>query len=285
MQTRAPAVSLGAAVLLLLVARALWLGLVHLEALAGWAVWGGTREGAWARVTTNPLGPSVAQLAALSAVSLGLSRTLGIKPWRGALRRLGSRPLRSTVLAVALGASLQLPLVELGTLLCRVWPALALDDATQTSIAAMTRIDSFWTGVGVVTAVVAIAPITEETLFRGLLLANFETELGRAQAVLASAALFGLFHLVPLLVVIATLAGLALGLLYTRTRSLLLCACAHAGFNAVPLVLSRDRIEIAGFNSQPSADIPWIWLLASALIAVTTVFVLRFPDGCSIDDS
>lgn len=66
----------------------------------------------------------------------------------------------------------------------------------------------------------AIIPgFVEEMLFRGVILTNL-LPYGKAPAVLISAVLFGLMHQNPAQMFYATMAGVVLGLVYVRTRSI-----------------------------------------------------------------
>jgi membrane protease YdiL (CAAX protease family) len=72
-----------------------------------------------------------------------------------------------------------------------------------------------------------VAPVLEETLFRGIILGGLLRNYRPWVAIGQSALLFGLFHMNTLQVVGAGLLGLTLGWLYYRTRSLWLCIALH----------------------------------------------------------
>jgi membrane protease YdiL (CAAX protease family) len=78
-----------------------------------------------------------------------------------------------------------------------------------------------------------IVPLAEELLFRGLAFAAF----GRF-ALPLSAALFAIAHRLPELMVPVFIAGLALGWLRMRTRSILPGYAVHATINALGIVLA-----------------------------------------------
>ena len=83
------------------------------------------------------------------------------------------------------------------------------------------------------TTAVVLAPLFEETIFRGVLLPVLGRSLGRAGAVMVSALVFAVAHLSlgelpPLLVL-----GLGLGLLRLSTGRLLPCVVMHALWNGV----------------------------------------------------
>lgn len=87
-------------------------------------------------------------------------------------------------------------------------------------------------GWGMAVAAIALAPLCEEFIFRGLLFRGFRNDLGLWGAALASAAVFAVMHPAlgwpPIL-----LAGTVFALLYARTGWLLAPIAAHAAYNAV----------------------------------------------------
>ena len=58
-----------------------------------------------------------------------------------------------------------------------------------------------------------------------------------------TAALFGLAHFDPWTFLPTVLGGVYLGYLYCITRSVVLCAMAHAAFNLLPVLADPDRIS------------------------------------------
>ncbi|MDZ7267985.1 MAG: CPBP family intramembrane metalloprotease [candidate division KSB1 bacterium] len=102
-----------------------------------------------------------------------------------------------------------------------------------------------------VLTLVIVAPVTEEFLFRGLILRGLLGNYGRCKAVLASALLFALIHLNPWQFFSAAVAGVVLGWWFVQTRSLVPCLFGHALHNALPvLVLSWLRWEIPGYTTE-----------------------------------
>lgn len=133
--------------------------------------------------------------------------------------------------------------------------------------------------LGVVLAVI-IAPLTEELLFRGLILRGL---LGRWRpwaAVVTSALLFALMHLNPAQMPVAFLLGLVLGWAYVRTRSLGLCMLGHAINNAAAYGVGFFPYAVDNFNQVPPAGSwsfhPWWFDLAGlALFGVGAWFLHR----------
>ncbi|MCL6564295.1 MAG: CPBP family intramembrane metalloprotease [Firmicutes bacterium] len=89
-----------------------------------------------------------------------------------------------------------------------------------------------------VVAVVGMAPAAEEFLFRGLFLEALRRRWGATWAVVLSGATFAAAHFDPTLFWALWLAGIGLGWLYVRTRSLVPSTIAHATFNALSVAMA-----------------------------------------------
>jgi membrane protease YdiL (CAAX protease family) len=93
-------------------------------------------------------------------------------------------------------------------------------------------------------SMVVLTAFAEEMVFRGLLQSWIETWLGGTSraavlAVIIAGGLFGLAHAAggPLYVVLATVAGLGYGWIFSSTRSIGAAIAAHAGLNTVHFFL------------------------------------------------
>lgn len=85
---------------------------------------------------------------------------------------------------------------------------------------------------------VLIAPVCEETIFRGLVLTIFDGKLPKWLGILLSALVFALIHLPSPIAFIYTLTlGALLGFVRYRTKSLVPCVLAHIIFNATNYLL------------------------------------------------
>ena len=93
---------------------------------------------------------------------------------------------------------------------------------------------------------VIIAPIFEEILMRGIILEGFLNRYKPATAIIISSIMFGAMHLNIFQFVNATIGGLFLGVIYYKTRSLVLCIVAHMINNLIP-ILSIQRNIISFF--------------------------------------
>lgn len=85
---------------------------------------------------------------------------------------------------------------------------------------------------------VLIAPVCEETIFRGLVLTIFDGKLPKWLGISISALVFALIHLPSPIAFIYTLTlGVVLGFVRYRTKSLVPCVLAHIIFNATNYLL------------------------------------------------
>lgn len=193
------------------------------------------------------------------------------------------RPLLGGIAAVcfASGALLQVPLAELGNLVQEVWPISFEELARRHRLINPT---TWGGGISALLALVLVAPVTEELLFRGWLLRDLENRYGTAPALIWSSLLFGLVHLEPSAVVYATVGGFVLGAVALRTRSTLGSIAMHAGVNALPLLVPVSLVRIEGFNTldqQVEHISPWLLLLSTACAAAALMLLWRVTD----DDS
>ena len=124
-----------------------------------------------------------------------------------------------------------------------------------------------------------VAPLTEESLFRGLFLRAFARRYGVWPALVLSSALFAFFHLNVWQALVALFAGLYLGHLCLSTGSLWPPIVAHGVFNGLPVVLAALGFTVDGYNSPnvPGAASfqPWPWLACGVLLLVAGLVMTR----------
>lgn len=122
---------------------------------------------------------------------------------------------------------------------------------------------------GSILALVIVAPMTEELLFRGLFLRGFLCRYAPHKAILGSAMLFGLFHLNPWQFVHTTAIGILLGWWFFKTRSLIPCIFGHALNNSL-LFIYRDmfNLHISGYTAGMGQEVQFqpLWLDAVGLV-------------------
>ena len=94
-----------------------------------------------------------------------------------------------------------------------------------------------------VIAIVVIAPVVEEITFRGFIYGGLRSRLGASWAVVVSSLVFAVAHTLSvggsilLLGPSLFIAGVALALVYQRTRSLYPGMALHASFNLIAVIL------------------------------------------------
>ena len=96
--------------------------------------------------------------------------------------------------------------------------------------------------------IVIVAPVTEELLFRGLILRGLLQRYRPWKAIVLSAAFFALAHANPWQLISALSLGLIVGWWYWRTASVVSGLIGHALLNAQALAYQYLPIEIAGAN-------------------------------------
>lgn len=133
---------------------------------------------------------------------------------------------------------------------------------------------SLW---GSIAVLVVVAPLTEELLFRGLILRGFLSRYTVRKAILASAILFGLFHLNPWQLLGAIILGVLFAWWFMQTGSLLPCLFGHAFSNAMLLILTRVfHLYIPGLTGDlTKVEFQPIWLdFVGLLLAGSGIWIL-----------
>ena len=120
---------------------------------------------------------------------------------------------------------------------------------------------------------VLVAPVTEELLFRGLILRGFLQRFRIPGAFLLSSMLFGVTHLNPWQFVSASALGLMFAWWYARTRSLVPSLIGHALVNAMVVGHRWLPFEVRGFNAgEPfaSTELQPLWFDALGILLLAT---------------
>jgi uncharacterized protein len=102
----------------------------------------------------------------------------------------------------------------------------------------------FW---GAFLKVAVLAPIIEETLFRGIIMHGLMKNYKSWYAILLSGLLFSVFHLNPWQMTYTFFLGLFLGWVMFRTRSLPLCIIAHSINNMIVLYSVTSKKDFPEF--------------------------------------
>ena len=131
---------------------------------------------------------------------------------------------------------------------------------------------------------VLIGPICEEIIFRGVILQGFMKRYKPWQAIVFSAAIFGIIHGLAIQVIYAFILGLVLGWIFYRTRSLMLCIVLHIANNAVAFL--GENAESESMREIVGSDFYYFGSLGIAvLVAILSgfIFVRNTPASVSQD--
>lgn len=121
---------------------------------------------------------------------------------------------------------------------------------------------------------VLLAPVFEESIFRGYLGGILRKRYGGLAAWLASAVVFGVVHIIPSVIITATLAGLVLAFFYLRYRSLGLVIVLHAMNNATACFLRAiDMGDVSTREMLGGGTI--YWALYGVALVVSVVALVR----------
>jgi membrane protease YdiL (CAAX protease family) len=230
-----------------------------------------------AAVARDPLALALAQLAGLVvATGAGVLSTFGSEVRYAEALDVRPVPIAIAVLALTAGLALQFPMHELANLLAEIDPDLGMDEAQQQMLRDFIRIESVYEAIVVPLAVVAIPAVSEELLFRGLLLPGLTKRYNPAVGLVLSSLLFGLIHWAPVAIAYATVAGFALGWVRLKTGSVLPPVAMHGAFNAVPVLLPVELVRIEGFNTvgEDVYHLPLSLVVGAAVVAGASLFVL-----------
>lgn len=105
---------------------------------------------------------------------------------------------------------------------------------------------------GTIGLMCVLPAVSEELLFRGVLLGSLERRHGVLRALLATSLAFGAFHLHYFRMLPTAVTGLAAGLAAVRTRSVASAMLLHACVNGAALLMA-DRIGALPFWTAPAA--------------------------------
>ena len=126
-----------------------------------------------------------------------------------------------------------------------------------------------WEVVVSVVTVAIVVPITEEFLFRGILLHRWATKMGVLPGVFASSIFFGVLHPNPLGL---TVFGLVTSLIYLRTNSLWLVAAFHAINNGAVVGLG-----LLSSSSAPQSQEAVLAQLQTGLLVGSVLMIISAP--------
>ena len=124
--------------------------------------------------------------------------------------------------------------------------------------------------------VVVAAPLTEEFVFRGILLRSFIPRYGRNGAILVSAILFSLVHLYPVRLLGMLAAGLLLGWVAARVGSVWPGVWAHAFNNGIAfagMIFGKEETPGAALQQLGGWGVPLV--LAGAITLSLSIYAAQ----------
>ncbi|MDP3235931.1 MAG: type II CAAX endopeptidase family protein [Myxococcales bacterium] len=213
-----------------------------------------------ASATFAPL--NVAASIAGGLVALGASTFVALsmtgREWRSSTGLSVFRPAH-VAMAVLLGVANALSLSNwLGWLSSKLFPQVILDlfDTGRLLASAMTNpLEQ----TAVLLAVVVLAPVAEELLFRGVFFRGLNERLGVIASAVLSGFIFSAYHLDPVGFLPRFEIGIVLALLVWKSGSLWPCIAVHAANNALSMMLTAAQIQ--------DSDLPW-WVGVVSLVAL-----------------
>lgn len=193
---------------------------------------------AWHRVQLTESG---ARAAAICLLLAGYQRYAGAV--RGGPMSLGAG-VAVAGLATVITIALTTPQLQMGRV---VWQWLNPGEPLPSHVVLKALRQSAWGGWGMVPlafSAIVLAPVSEEVLFRGLLLDGLRRDLGRNwPAILFSAVCFAGVHAQPQDILPLVSMGVVLGYLRVRCGHLWPCVLTHLLFNGRTVLLTWLAIE------------------------------------------
>ncbi len=124
---------------------------------------------------------------------------------------------------------------------------------------------------GVILIIAIIPAVSEELLFRGFLMGGLSSSARKWTAIIASAAIFGVFHFLLFKFIVTATLGILLGYLCWQSRSIWPAIIAHALHNSVAVIsiVSPTTFERMGIKLEDGAHLPWTVLLIGCGAVVT----------------
>ena len=177
-----------------------------------------------------------------------------------------ARPTKTPVLVLALAAGVAMSFWATIAINMIPWPEAMVESYVESSASLTSQqpvIDFL--------AVVLMAPLVEELLFRGVIYDALCAFVPAGAAVVFQAMLFGSTHGTLLWILYSTLIGCVLGYVRKRTNSLWPCILMHSAFNGSSYLFTW----FAERYSQDSATVTFVFL-GSAFVLLLSLYGISF---------
>ena len=230
-----------------------------------------------ARQETAPIGTRLG-LAALATLTIFAAVPFVVAKWSGVRLTsglgLGRASLVAFAAAVLLGISLW-PFAHEIVVRQHLRGWFTLGDEQMKRVGEMLEQLRQLPPVWILVCMAATPALAEELFFRGFLLSALRTRQSARMAVITSAAIFGLFHVIVKDSLLferflpSTFLGLILGWLAVRAGSIWPGVVLHATHNGLLLLIAYYQQEIIAraWGVEEKAQLPDHWLLAAAIVA------------------
>jgi len=180
--------------------------------------------------------------------------------------------LRHFTAAILLGCCMWVPAHELNLI---QYQLLGLPQAVAQQAESMAATLQALPVSGVILMIAIIPAVSEELLFRGFLMGGLSASSRKWTAIIASAAIFGVFHFLLFKFIVTASLGVMLGYLCWHSRSIWPAIIAHALHNslAVMSVVKPAIFERMGIKLEDGAHLP-LGVLLIGFSAVVAGFLL-----------
>ncbi len=147
--------------------------------------------------------------------------------------------------------------------------------------------DALGGGGWLLISAVLLAPLFEESIFRGYLGGVLRKSYGGLAAWIISAVVFGVVHAIPSVILTATLSGLVLGYYYFRSRSLWMVIVLHALNNLTACFLRMiDMGDVSVREMLGGGALYWGVYAFCTLVAVAALVSMgRYVKGIKSDNN
>ncbi len=119
----------------------------------------------------------------------------------------------------------------------------------------------------VIIASVILAPMFEETIYRGVLLHGLKEEFSPVKSVMLAAVAFMMMHMSPLQVVFQFALGVLSGFVALRSKRLLPSVILHASANAIALIM-----QLTPLSAALAGCVLWLTRHIAAAVFITLLF-------------
>ena len=147
--------------------------------------------------------------------------------------------------------------------------------------------DALGGGGWLLISAVLLAPLFEESIFRGYLGGVLRKSYGGLAAWIISAVVFGVVHAIPSVILTATLSGLVLGYYYFRTRSLWMVIALHALNNLTACFLRMiDMGDVSVREMLGGGALYWgVYAFCTLAAVAALVSMGRYVKGIKSDNN